>query len=161
MDNLFISHVHTEGDLAQRIGYWLEQAVPGAAGFISSDPSEIPAGRNWLNHLEEALRKTRVFILLCSPESIERPWVNFEAGCAYINRQTIIPVCHSGLTPDNLPLPISQFEAVDISRGPEACRKLVRSVAQLYEVEPRAVDYDRMAQELSTSQRDAVTTPAG
>ena len=40
-----------------------------------------------------------------------RPWVNIELGAAWIKRVPIIPLCHSGLTPSDLPWPFADFHA--------------------------------------------------
>ena len=53
-------------------------------------------------------------MFLLSPNSISRPWVNFEAGAAWLARKRIIPVCFGGLDRGNLPKPYSDFQALDL-----------------------------------------------
>ncbi|KPJ63658.1 MAG: hypothetical protein AMJ45_07125 [Syntrophobacter sp. DG_60] len=43
-----------------------------------------------------------------------RPWINFEAGCGWIKRIPIIPVCHSGLKVSQIGAPISSFQGLEL-----------------------------------------------
>jgi len=113
---IFISHIIEEGQLAKVLKKWIE-SVFGINNevFVSSDPDNIPAGSDWFDKISEALNTSKAFLVLCSPNSLLRPWINFETGCGYIKNVTIIPICHSGLTIDRLPLPISRFQALEIN----------------------------------------------
>lgn len=82
--------------------------------FVSSDGTSIPAGSRWFDAINNALNNSAVQISLCSPKSIHRPWINFEAGCSWIRNIPVIPLCHSGLTKGQLPVPISLLQAGDI-----------------------------------------------
>jgi hypothetical protein len=53
--------------------------------------------------------------VLCSKASIQRSWVQFEVGAAWIRDRPILPLCHSGLKPHDLPLPLSLLESSEIS----------------------------------------------
>src|SRR5436853_4915577 len=98
---VFISHVSSETELAQVLKRHLIRDFPDLDVFVSSDGKSIQAGDNWLDELRKALRNAKVVIVLCSLESIGRPWVNFEAGAGWIQRRIqVIPVCHSGMRPN-------------------------------------------------------------
>jgi len=58
--------------------------------------------------MTSALNKAHIHIVLASPDSVERKWINFEAGAAHVRGIPIIPLCHSGLTPAQLPVPLSE-----------------------------------------------------
>lgn len=60
--------------------------------------------------MNTALNLASVHVILCSPESVARPWIQFEAGAAQIRGIPIIPICHSGLTPAQLPVPLSEWK---------------------------------------------------
>jgi len=45
---------------------------------------------------------------------VARPWVNFEAGAAWLAGKKIIPVCYGNLSSDALPHPYSAIEAVNL-----------------------------------------------
>jgi hypothetical protein len=51
---------------------------------------------------------------MLSKESVLRPWVNFEAGAAWLRNTPIIPVCFSGLRKEAMPKPYSSFQALSL-----------------------------------------------
>ena len=115
---VFISHIHEEAGIAIVLKDWIESTFAGQCDvFVSSDSDNISAGKKWLEEIDNALEKAKVFIIICSLQSIHRPWTNFEAGCAWIKRIPIIPVCHSGLNKSNLLQPLSRFQALDIDES--------------------------------------------
>lgn len=82
--------------------------------FVSSDGQSLPSGGRWLDQIDTALNQSAIQISLCSPQSIKRPWINFEAGASWIRKIPVVPVCHSGLTKGNLPIPLAMLQAADI-----------------------------------------------
>jgi len=112
---VFISHISEEASIALTLKEWIESTFLGQwEVFVSSDSDDIPAGSKWLDKIDSALENARVLVILCSAASTKRPWINFEAGCAWIKRVSIIPVCHSGMTKSRLLIPLSLFQALDI-----------------------------------------------
>src|SRR5204862_2624591 len=83
--------------------------------FVSTDRSTIEAGRKWLDEVDKALKRADLQIVLCSRASVGRPWVNFEAGAVWLRGIPVIPVCHSGLRAENLPVPLSMLEGLALS----------------------------------------------
>lgn len=115
MKSIFISHINEEAPLASTLKEWLESTFPGMCKvFVSSDPSDLPVGTKWLDCIDCALRDAEVLLVLCSPASLPRPWINFEAGCAWMKKISIIPICHTGITVNILPLPLSEFHALNL-----------------------------------------------
>src|ERR1700760_2748962 len=97
MKSVFLSHITEEAKLAVLIKDWVESTFSGHVGvFVSSSPEDIAPGENWLTKIDGSLDKTQLLIILCSPASVLRPWINFEAGCGWIKRVPILPICHSG-----------------------------------------------------------------
>lgn len=127
---IFISHIAEESPLALVLNKWIESTFSGQFGvFVSSDPEDIPSGSKWLDKIDEALKSSKVEIILCSPSSIGRPWIHFEAGCAWIKEIPIIPICHSGLSKSNLPQPLSTFQALELEDN-DFSKKLINDLAQ-------------------------------
>ena len=113
--NIFLSHISEEGLLALVLKEWIQTAFGKKFKvFVSSDIQNIAAGDKWLTNLEVALSKARILIVLCSPNSVTRPWVNFEVGSAWVKQMPVIPICHSGQRLDSLPSPLSSFQGLDI-----------------------------------------------
>jgi len=113
---VFISHITEESELAQILSEEIKKAYLGMLDtFVSSDGESLPAGGRWLDIIDEALTKSAIQISLCSPQSIKRPWINFEAGASWIRRIPVVPVCHSGLSKSQLPVPLAMLQATDIN----------------------------------------------
>ena len=110
---IFISHISGEAELARALKQHLVHDFLGYFDvFVSSDGKTIPAGAKWLEELSGALRRSLAMVVLCSHESVTRPWVNFEAGGGWVRGIPVIPICHSGMTQDDLP----RYEGVGFLR---------------------------------------------
>jgi hypothetical protein len=121
--NIFISHITEEAEipsmLKERIEHYFLSMVEV---FVSSDPGSNPLGGKWLKTVEDHLQNCQAMLILCSPKSITRPWINFEAGAAWVKGIPVAPLCHSGLSPSGLPIPLSLQQAMtltDARRIPE------------------------------------------
>ena len=51
------------------------------------------AGEIWLDKVRAGLESCEVLLVLLSERSINRAWVNFEAGAAWMSRKPAIPIC--------------------------------------------------------------------
>ncbi len=112
---IFISHISEEQPLAAVIKEWLEVTFLGnVTVFVSSDPDNISVGEDWLKKIRDAINCSDLLIILYSPQSTFRPWINFEADCGWIKKIPIIPICHSGLKFSEIEAPISDFQGLDI-----------------------------------------------
>ena len=112
---VFISHISEEAPIAQVLKKWIESSFAGRTEvFVGSDKDDIPAGSRWLEVIDSAVGSASVLIVLCSPSSLSRPWINFETGGAWLKRIPIIPVCHSGQKKGSLPSPISMLQALEM-----------------------------------------------
>jgi hypothetical protein len=114
---LFISHISEEAELAEALkSHLVDDFLNMVDVFVSSDETSIGPGGNWLEAVDSALKSSQVHIILCSEESIRRPWINFEAGAAWLRGIPIVPVCHSGLRVVDLPIPLSLLKAVQANQ---------------------------------------------
>jgi hypothetical protein len=146
---VFISHISSETEVAQVLKKHLTRDFPNLDVFVSSDGKSIQAGKNWLDELTIALKNAQVEIVLCSRESLGRPWVNFEAGAGWIQPEVrVIPVCHSGMTPSELPLPLNLLQTVEASQ-PSGLQFLYGAVATAVKIPTPAAAFDEMAAEIS------------
>ena len=120
---IFLSHIHEETELAILFKDALETEFAGFVDvFVSSDGVSIPAGANFLKRIENGLVNCVGAIYLISPVSVQRNWINFELGAVWIrniidahastNEIPILPLCHSGMTPGRLPLPLNNLNGV-------------------------------------------------
>jgi len=113
--HVFISHISEEADLAIVLKEWIESSFSGQCEvFVSSDKDDLPPGTKWLEEIDKALDDASILLILCSPMSLSRSWINFETGCGWIKRVPIIPICHSHQAKGSLPAPISMFQALEL-----------------------------------------------
>ena len=114
-ESLFISHISEEAECAVPLKEMIEHDFADLVEcFTSSDVGDIGAGQNWLAAVEGAMRKAKAVIVLCSKASVQRPWVQFELGAAWMKGVPVIPVCHSGMKTGDLPIPLSLHHGVEL-----------------------------------------------
>lgn len=161
--NIFLSHITVESKLADLLRKRLVRDFIGLAEvFVSSDRLSIPAGTKWLDEVTGALRRANLHLILCSPEATTRPWIQFEAGAAHLRGVPIIPLCHSGLTCAQLPVPLSEYEGIEGSK-PEGLSTLYRAVADALGSSVPEIDFEAFAKDVASfeveyaKQRDLVT----
>jgi len=151
---LFLSHISEEGPFAVVLQKWIELAYERQAEiFVSSNIINLPAGNQWLVSLEKALAEADALIVLCSPHSVNKPWVMFESGGAWVKKIPILPICHSKQRKDNLPSPLSFFQALEVS-SPRFVSDLLRSLSkQLKLKRPSNIDEKLMLKEIKSAIR--------
>lgn len=112
---VFISHITEEKELAKILSDEIKKSYLGMLDtFVSSDGESLPSGGRWLDKIDQALNQSAIQISLCSPQSLKRPWINFEAGASWIRKIPVIPLCHSGLKKNELPIPLSLLQGANI-----------------------------------------------
>ncbi len=93
MADVFISFIHEEEEIANSVKGFITDVLGSEVGaFMAADTWQVYAGERWLERIVTELKKAKVMVLMLSPESVQRPWVNFEAGAAWINDAVVIPV---------------------------------------------------------------------
>lgn len=113
---IFISHAVANKNIAHSLADVLEVAGEDVTTFLASRPGDIRADENWLTGIERALEEADTYIIILTPESCLRPWVNFEAGAAWFFKRRLVFVRIQALSTDDIPLPISsrQVYAIDV-----------------------------------------------
>jgi hypothetical protein len=143
---IFISHISKETLLAQELKHRLTTDFLGLPEiFVSSDRTTIEAGEKWLDEIEKALKAADLVLVMASRESVGRPWVNFEAGAVWLRGIPLIPVCHSGVTPASLPMPLNLLQGALLT-DPDGLQKIYDAVAKQLGVASPSVDFKAMAQ---------------
>ena len=116
---VFISHITEEKEMALELKQLIEESFLGMLSvFVSSDENSISSGSRWLDNITSALGSCAIELILCSPKSVKRPWINFEAGAGWVREIPVIPLCHSGMEPSSLPVPLNLLQAAKISEMP-------------------------------------------
>jgi hypothetical protein len=139
--NIFVSHVTEDAEVAGLLKETLEDDfAQGIELFVSSEVGAMHGGEKWLDAIQLQLQRSKAVIVLCSTVSIERPWVQFEVGAAWMKGLPIIPVCHSGLTLEHLKAPLAQMHGLELGEK-QGVQCLYTTISRLLErrqdVEPR------------------------
>jgi hypothetical protein len=125
---VFLSHVSDEAPEARALKEGLEKALPGVHVFVSA--IDIHLGDAWLKEIDQALTGAKAVLALCSPNSVRRPWLNFESGSGWSKGLPVIPLCHKGMRKDRLLDPMHIFQAVELTSS-ASCTELVTRLAAL------------------------------
>lgn len=150
---VFISHITEEKELAIAFKELVEKSFLGMIDvFVSSDAGSISVGRKWLDDITSALKTCAVEIVLCSPRSVTRPWINFEAGAGWIRDIPVIPLCHSGMEPSSLPLPLNLLQAAKAGDA-ESLRLILPVLAKAIGSNIPTVDFDEFVKRVKVCER--------
>lgn len=109
---VFISHVSEEKEMAKLIKDEIEGSfLNGVEVFVSSIQESLNLGREWFKEIGDKLKKCKIEIILASPKSLSSRWVWFEAGVGWCKDISVIPLCYAGMSPEQLPAPLSFFQS--------------------------------------------------
>lgn len=134
----FISHVHEDAELAVRLKDLIEDAFAGAVEvFVSSE--SIAPGDDWRRRIREHLQQADDFLILLTPRSFNRAWVNFEAGAALGRDIRFIPVLAKGLSIANVGPPLGDPQMLKLDSA-KSVSDLVKALARPYDYRPKIDD---------------------
>ncbi len=158
---IFISHIQEEFQVALVLKKWIEIAFPDRCEvMVSTNPENIPTVSQYLEKNEQAFLDVKAVIILSSLASIQTPWVLFEAGCAWMKKINIIPVCHGGLAPAELPPPLAVFQGFDLNQK-DFGQKLFFILSQELGVSRLpAIQYREMREEIKQIQESIHPEPS-
>ena len=151
--NIFLSHISCEANLADVIVHHVSRDFIGLAPVFASTQASILVGSKWLDEVTTALNQATLHVVLASPDSVKRKWINFEAGAAHVRGIPIIPLCHSGLTPAQLPVPLSVSEGLLLS-SESGFKRFYAAIAHALGSDVPDVNYAEYAQDVSEFEAD-------
>lgn len=129
--SIFLSHAQQDKDLAEKLAHWIEKTFPSMISvFVSSRWGSIEMGDDFFATILQALRNCAVGMVLATPNSLSRPWVNIEVGGLHLLNRKLIPVCIAPTTIANLPAPIDRKQACEYS-DVESRLTLLRNIAKV------------------------------
>jgi hypothetical protein len=150
----FVSFVTVESKFADLLQARLDRDFIGLVRvFVSKDATSIPVGSKWLDQLVAALNRSHLQLVICSSESVRRPWIHYEAGGAAVRGIEVIPLCHSGIRPEQLPVPLSMSEGV-ILTDPRGIEQLYTKISVLLGSSVPPVDFAALAAEFQTLENE-------
>lgn len=137
--SIFISHISEERLIARYLKDLLIEAFENKISvFVSSDLNSISKGKEWFKEIKENLQKSEYVLVLCSNDSVMRPWINFEAGAAHLLDKHVVPVCYHGVSLGNLPQPLSNLQAIEAKNLP-IFKSLIEQIGEDCNIKPQTV----------------------
>ncbi|MCG4284455.1 toll/interleukin-1 receptor domain-containing protein [Lacticaseibacillus paracasei] len=102
-------------ELSQAFRDWVPLVLQESSPFMSS--TDIDLGTRWNDKINNQLEKSTVGILFLTPENIDSPWLNFEAGAlskSIGSESKIIPISFGSgdLTVKISKTPLKQFQSL-------------------------------------------------
>lgn len=124
---VFISHIGEEKAVALTLQLLIQTAFSNAFPvFVSSDPTSLGGGEEWYHHILDNLAKAKIVFVLLSPESAERPWINFEAGFARGQKSRVIPLLFRGLAFDAVQYPLKGLQGYNLQQLSDILKEISR-----------------------------------
>jgi hypothetical protein len=159
--DVFISHINEEKDTAICLKEFLRESLGwGLQVFVSSDYESISGGEIWFNKIVDALKSSPVEIVLLSPNSVSRQWINFEAGVGIGAGVLVIPVVVHGLERSDVgqPLSLIQIRSVEDANNVKA---LIKDIGKRLNITPRISHMDRFLTEINQSDAHSASAWSG
>jgi hypothetical protein len=115
---IFISHNSQDKDLAELIAKLISKlSIKQVNLWFSSDNSAgggFNPGDEWYNEIIRQINECDLLLALTTPNSIERPWIYYEAGFAKGIKRPVVPIC-LGIKREELKSPLNTFQAFQLS----------------------------------------------
>jgi hypothetical protein len=141
---IFISHITEEKATAALLKNLMHDTFGSNTHiFVSSDYVSIPGGELWFHAILAGLRNCAVVIVLLSPDSLNRSWINFEAGVGIGANAKVIPTVVHGLEISDVGHPLCNLQIRSLQTG-DTARALLNDVAATLEQDMKTVDVDAM-----------------
>jgi hypothetical protein len=143
---VFISHASGESELAKLLQEEIESDFIGLVRvFVSSDGTSIVVGDHWLEGVVSKLGIADIYVVLCSQNSVDRPWFNIELGAALLHGKPVVPIFHTDLRAGQVQRrPLSDYKGFNAS-DPQGLRYLYSVFQEGLESRMPAVDFDALA----------------
>lgn len=97
--------------LAKSFNEWLPSVLQYVNPYMSEQ--DIGLGTRWSTDIEDNLRSNNFGIVFVTPENIDAPWINFEAGALSKNLQSrLVPIIYNSDVTLLSSGPLKQFQSV-------------------------------------------------
>ena len=153
MDNekseIFLSFFSEEIRPARLLKHNIEKAFSYEFKVFMS-PENIQHGQDWFQEIGKALKQCKIIILFCSPISVKKEWMHFEAGCAYSLGIPIITICHSDLNVKDLPSNLTRFHNAEITEDIEVLKKIFEDIQKILKYKKQlSINYQEVLDEMN------------
>jgi len=116
---IFISHAAADAPLAKYLEETLINLDQTVTVFRTSRPAQLTAGVSWFREIEDNLRAATAYLVVLTPNSVDRPWILFETGAAWFSNRTLVPAV-AGLERSTIKEPLRLLQLLSIENPAEA-----------------------------------------
>ena len=111
--------------MATALRDWLPSVIQALDPWMSD--SDIAKGAGWNSEISKQLELAKIGIVCLTPENLDAPWVNFEAGALSKLPGSFVCTYLLGLSSTDLTGPLTQFQWTE-SDDKEDTKKLLRDI---------------------------------
>lgn len=119
----------------------------------------MPIGKEWANEIKSHLEKASLMFVIISDLSVERKWLYFESGSAYIKGISVIPICVNGYKVSKLSPPLSFFHGIELpnERDEKKLLEVLAKEVELYIPNPpyklELISRDTLVEEIESTKK--------
>lgn len=122
---VFISHAREDRALAAKIHSVIDDSFPGCFQIFNAfDGESLVPSDEFRKKITNAVIETDLLILLLTKHSLTKPWIYWESGGAYHRGVRVLPILGPGCDLDNIPDPVSELLAINLTRSDGALQLL-------------------------------------
>src|SRR5436853_3724101 len=113
--------------VARALRYWLPLVIQNLDPWMSE--SDVDKGARWRTEIAAQLQETKIGIICLTPENLQEPWINFEAGA--LSKLSTSHACTYlfDLSPGQVSEPLGQFQATKAER--EDTKQLLQTINKI------------------------------
>ncbi|MGA9995812.1 MAG: toll/interleukin-1 receptor domain-containing protein [Pyrinomonadaceae bacterium] len=111
---VFISHSAKDRWIANQIAKILETKGRRHGIKVFLDEKDIEGGQSIPDSIRKNIGSCSEFLVLLTPNSIQRPWVLVEIGAAWGREKLIVAIINQ-VTPQEMPDIIASYKAIDLN----------------------------------------------
>ena len=113
---IFVSHITKDSDKANEIVNIINKKYALRFSVFSSSNEDygIEAGQKWFEKVNHSVNSCKIFVVLCTSDSMNAYWVGYEVAIAYKRspEAKVIPIIYPDLNINDLREPIRSIQAV-------------------------------------------------
>ncbi len=127
-NQIFLSHIEEEEEIVLEFRDLMNKIFDNTISFYLFQKNE--SGADMVDGITKNLDKSQIIVIFCSPESISKPWINFEIGFANKmkiddNQKIIIPLLYLNLKREQLPSYLSNLIYVQLDLDKKTFEKSI------------------------------------
>src|SRR4029453_19401647 len=117
--DVFLSYSKKDRDWASKFA----ESLSAEGVKVWFDVSSLAPGERWGDRIQDALRDSRVLVVILSSHYLDTPSTFFELGAAVADKKKIIPVATEDVGLERIPTLLRQFNFLRESSPAEAGKR--------------------------------------